>query len=345
MTVGIYQILNKLTNESYVGQAINIESRWKEHIILLDKNKHIYTGSKNNSILQNAWNKYGKENFEFIILEECLEDELNNKEIYWIAYYNCNRNKTNMGYNLTDGGNGARGYKYTDKDKLKVSQANKGRIHLNNGEEMKFVFPEEVEEFLQNGFIFGELPRSEESKEKYKNGSMGNTNVKGRKTVNNGDIQKMILPEQLEFYKTEGFIEGLLPENIDKINKNRNIVSGENHWHYNKKQSQETIMKRSMSMKGKIGWSKGKNLSDEHKRKISEKSKGRKISKETIEKIKISKSKAVLQYDKENNYINRYISGIEAEKETGILRSHISLCCNEKRKTAGGFIWRFENNE
>ena len=330
MSTGIYKILNKLTNECYIGQAINIELRLGKHLSSLRNNNHIYYTSKNKTILQNTWNKYSEENFKFEIIEECSEEMLNEREIYWINYYNCNRNKSGKGYNLNDGGYGNRGYRYTEQDKIKVSNANKGRIHLNNGKEMKFVFPEEIEELLKNGFIYGELPRSDEAKEKYKNGSTGNTNVKGRIHINNGEIGKLIKPEEFDYYISIGFSKGMLQKHLDNINKN-------------KKQSEETIKKRSEAMKGKIGWSKVKKLSEEHKYKIGQSSKGRVKSNETKEKIKIANSKSVLQYDKYGKLINKFLSGVEAQEKTNIQRSHISQCCKGKRKTAGGYIWEYEN--
>jgi len=47
--------------------------------------------------------KYGIDNFSFEVIEECSLEELNDKEKYWIKYYD-SHNSSN-GYNLTDGGN------------------------------------------------------------------------------------------------------------------------------------------------------------------------------------------------------------------------------------------------
>ena len=49
----------------YVGQSINIERRWKIHKYKLNYLKHP------NKYLQSEWDKYGKENFIFEIIEEC----------------------------------------------------------------------------------------------------------------------------------------------------------------------------------------------------------------------------------------------------------------------------------
>lgn len=50
--------------------------------------------------LELAINKYGIEQFDFTIVEECLAEELNEKEVYWIEFYD----SYNNGYNLTKGG-------------------------------------------------------------------------------------------------------------------------------------------------------------------------------------------------------------------------------------------------
>lgn len=94
--IGIYKIENKVNGKVYIGQSNNIEVRWTNHRSELKHNCH------HNKILQRAWNKYGSENFDFIIIEECKLDELNSKEIYWIEHFN----SYNFGYNLTFGGNG-----------------------------------------------------------------------------------------------------------------------------------------------------------------------------------------------------------------------------------------------
>lgn len=56
-----------------------------------------------------------------------------------------------------------------------------------------------------------------------------------------------------------------------------------------------------------------------------------------------SASKAVLQYDLDGNFIRGYRSAMNAEKETGTLRSCISACCRGKFKTSNGFIWRYKD--
>lgn len=91
---------------------------------------------------------------------------------------------------------------------------------------------------------------------------------------------------------------------------------------------------------------KGKSLSNEHKKQISLTSQGRKFSEEHKSNLsKRAKKKAVVQYDTDNNQIIEYISISEAEKITKVHHSAIIMCCKGKRKTAGGFIWRYKEDE
>ena len=64
---GIYMIRNIINNKVYIGQSSDLKDRLAHHKSSLRHNRHY------SSYLQNAWNKYGEENFEFIILEECEE--------------------------------------------------------------------------------------------------------------------------------------------------------------------------------------------------------------------------------------------------------------------------------
>lgn len=86
-----------------------------------------------------------------------------------------------------------------------------------------------------------------------------------------------------------------------------------------------TRKKLSLSKKGII-------FSEEHKRALSTSHKGI---------PNLSRSKEVTQYTKENIPIANFPSTCDAQRQTGIQQSKISACCLGKRKTAGGYIWRY----
>ena len=115
MTIGIYKITNRVNGKCYIGQSQDIATRFREHRYLLRQNKY------GNRKIQNAWNKYGEENFTFEIIEECMIEELDEKEIKYIREYDSHHN----GYNNTNGGDGVRGWKHNDEFKKKMSLSNK----------------------------------------------------------------------------------------------------------------------------------------------------------------------------------------------------------------------------
>ena len=75
--MGIYSITNWLTGERYIGESMDIEERWCIHKQQLNANKH------HNYKLQNAWNKYGEETFDFEVLEElAMPDDYKYRKMY-----------------------------------------------------------------------------------------------------------------------------------------------------------------------------------------------------------------------------------------------------------------------
>ena len=94
--IGIYCIENIVNNKKYIGQSIDIDSRWSKHKSELNKGAH------DNDYLQKSWNKYGCDNFKFYVLEICDSDKLDERESYYIDLFNSmDRDK---GYNLKSGG-------------------------------------------------------------------------------------------------------------------------------------------------------------------------------------------------------------------------------------------------
>lgn len=110
---GIYRIENLVNHKSYIGQSIDIYDRWYDHKWALNHRQH------KNSHLTRAWDKYGEDSFKFTILEECAENELNDKEIYWVDYYDAYY----CGYNQTRGGDGCLGKQWTDEERERVSRS------------------------------------------------------------------------------------------------------------------------------------------------------------------------------------------------------------------------------
>lgn len=153
--IGIYCIKNKINGKVYIGSSKNIDKRWKKHKYCLAGGYH------ENEHLQNSYNIYSKDNFEFLILEECKEEELIEKEQYYLnAYKSCERDK---GYNICPQVNKTQ---MAEETKRKISNALKG----------------------EKSPMFG-THLSEETKKKLRDANKGKTlSEQTRKKI--GDVQK-----------------------------------------------------------------------------------------------------------------------------------------------------------
>jgi group I intron endonuclease len=116
----IYKIVNKTDGKIYVGQTTKtlLEDRFKEHRKIKGNCRY----------LLNALKKYGVEGFEYIVIEDCLDSDLNELEIMYIS---SNNSLVPNGYNLKSGGNS--GGKHHEETKKKISESLKGRTDIKRG--------------------------------------------------------------------------------------------------------------------------------------------------------------------------------------------------------------------
>lgn len=137
-TFYVYKITNKINGKIYIGKSKNIAIRFAKHIKIaetfLESDNHFQA-------IHGAIKKYGKENFILDTIEVCDENNINEKEIYWISFLKT-QDKI-YGYNLTSGGDGATnrseesinkwrikmlGKKHSREHNRKISESNKGKI-------------------------------------------------------------------------------------------------------------------------------------------------------------------------------------------------------------------------
>lgn len=78
-------------------------------------------------------------------------------------------------------------------------------------------------------------------------------------------------------------------------------------------------------------------------KKLSEQKKGKPVSSKMLERSKAILSKKVIRIDKEGNEVE-YSSLNEASRQNNIFCQGISLVCNEKQETSGGFKWKFKSD-
>lgn len=108
----IYGYTNLESGKMYIGKTLHPKQRW---------NRHRYGKYKS------GWHKDYQNNpykYEYSVIEyDVPEDKLNEREIFWISFFD----SYNNGYNLTPGGEGIQnGYKFSDETKHKMSEARKG---------------------------------------------------------------------------------------------------------------------------------------------------------------------------------------------------------------------------
>lgn len=155
----IYLRTNKINGKKYIGQVTT--NRFKERQNRWNNLNLPYAGN----VINNARKKYGIDAFDFEILKECKDEELNQLEMYYIKELNT---KVPYGYNMTDGGGGKSGFtvshetkqkisesligkKLSEETRKKMSEAQKGEKHWNYGKHLPEETRKKMSEANKNG--------------------------------------------------------------------------------------------------------------------------------------------------------------------------------------------------
>lgn len=138
----IYITTNLVNNKIYIGQ---------HKASKFEPDKYIGSGT----LLAEAIKKYGIQNFKNELLCECRsQEELNEKEVYYIAIYNTT--DRTLGYNIKLGGNQT---PCPDSVKEKISAQNKGKyldhVHIYKKDQEKHIAKEELNKYLESGWKIG----------------------------------------------------------------------------------------------------------------------------------------------------------------------------------------------
>jgi group I intron endonuclease len=319
--IGIYAIRNKLNNKYYIGQSIDISRRIRDHKLDLRKNRHY------NIHLQRSWNKYGKDAFEFKIIEVVNDaDILDDKEIGYISFYN----SFEGGYNQSLGGAGLRGRIYTEEEKMDSCRV-KAVIQFDGDGNMINKYYSATYASRMTGVN--------------KNGIMKNCQRNNNKAFSAGGYVWMY-EEDFNIY---GFdYEFYSNYNIKECFKEIVMVD--------LKDNSTTVFKDCKEAVEKTGVNKRliESLCDESKKShkttngyiFCYKDHYDKVGLDVLlrERKKESRGRSVVQIDKETlECINVFDSANKAGIALKVNPSHILCCAKGRRKTCGGFKWEFHN--
>jgi group I intron endonuclease len=248
MTSGIYAIHNLISDKVYVGQAVLFSRRWSYHISKLTQNQH------HCKHLQAAWNRYGAENFEFLVLQEIhpVVEELTRAEQAWMDHYAVESRL----YNTAPAAGSVLGSRWKVKTprspehRQKISEARKGTKQSEETKAKRKLFRHTLESRLKISEAGkNRAPISEETRVRQSEASKGK-------------------PKSAEHKAKIAASHTGKPKSAEHKAK----ISVSN---LGKKQSEETKAKKSAAMKGKPGSRKGKTNSPEHNQRVSEAKKGK----------------------------------------------------------------------
>jgi len=307
---GIYKISNVLTGQFYIGSAKCFNKRIADHNKKLKNRKHP------NQYLQNVANKYGIDIFEVELIEVVEVKNLIIKEQEWLD--KCFDNQ-NLCYNLCPNAGSRLGKKHNDKTKNKMRDAHIGKkftdehkqkIAIAKKKQIHIHFKKGKENPMwgkkEEHPMFGKK-HTDASKQKMSISSIGKWNNKLGKKVSqynlDGTFVRTFLSCAAAFRETN--IKG-----IRSCANGRRKSAGGFMWSYIEQ-----------------------NFIGPYKRNKS-------TNNNSI--IGIDNRKAVSQFDKiSGDLIKKYTSITEASEYTGVSDVNICRCCKGKRKSAGGFVWRY----
>lgn len=143
----------------YIGQSMDVKSRWSAHLSELKRNRH------RNTKLQNVFNKYF-DTIKFEVVEYCDVNMLDEREIYWIDYYRSYG--SDHGLNLSIGGNcGSRKYKTKEEAEVARKENNKEyrKTHEEERKEYRKTHKKETKQYNKQYYKTHEEERKQYAKQ------------------------------------------------------------------------------------------------------------------------------------------------------------------------------------
>lgn len=316
---GIYVIQNIINKKCYVGQTKDFDKRWRQHSSRLLANKH------ENYHLQNAWNKYGADNFVFVIIEECPSDCRDGREMFWIKEKDSFAN----GYNLDQGGGGCLGYKHSQAEIEKMRQSHNPDKVVQLDMDLKYITT--WDSAAQAGKELGLSGSGIRACIRHKNYQK---TIGGYFWILESEYSSESI--DMDWFK----IRDRKPKKIIQFDKNMNFI--------------QTFPSISSAQK-QLGLKDISNVCS-HRRKTTHGFIFRYFDgydeeqylkdKENISKpqqFNYSKLKPILQFSLDNKLIAEYKNSVELEKATDFNKKQILRCCQGYCKTSAGYIWKYKN--
>lgn len=308
----------KKIKKKYIGQTKNPKDRLRKHLSALRHNHHA------NRKLQEDWNSSKEENFIFHILEECNDEEMDCKEIYWIKKFN----SFTDGYNLTIGGMGTWGYKHSEKEIKKMRQIQKPKCVLQLSTDLTII--QEWESCSQAGkalnlYILAIKKCCERTGYQKTCG--------GYYWVYKDDYySKDFNPSYLQVKQK--------PKKVGQFDLNLNLL----HTYESASSAAKSIGVRPSSV-SQVCNRKRKTLKGYIFRYLNQYTKNEIEIDKKIDfihpKVNNSNKKHVFQYSLSGELLEEYSSAKLAEEATGIKKENIQYCCSGHSKTSGGYIWKY----
>lgn len=169
---GIYEIVNRVNGKRYVGSAISIGRRWREH------RRDLERGSHHSRALLRAWTKYGEESFVFSIIENCAIENL-------IVREQAAMDALLPEYNCCPKAGSSLGFKHSPSTRALWSEERRSRYQAMNADERKaltahFLTPENVRKAAEGKIGKKRGPMPDAVKLKLSSSKSGVPNLKSR---------------------------------------------------------------------------------------------------------------------------------------------------------------------
>lgn len=366
--IGIYKIENLINGRIYIGQSKNIKRRWRDHKFYIKSEE--YKERKKKPPLYLDMELYGLENFSFSILKQCRIQDLNKLEKEYIKLYNSYiKWDGSNGYNLTRGGSFLKEKEKTETNNLIIRLWENGKsintihniIHL-SCDTIRVIIETNCPDYTYEESLKRGIAQSERL---------------SKKPINRYNLFGDLIGK----YSSINEAANKFGYNFDSLSlcaNQKQITAYRSYWIFSEDNQEEVLISK-MKSAGKFAAVKQYDLKGNYIRSFETIADAKKIN--NISSSAISKSaknigytaggyfwqyvydktpictvrresgyskRSVDQYDLNGKYIKTFES-IHAACDAVGLKSISSIrgcCLHEKnRKSAGGFQWKFSDDE